>query len=289
LANYESCCLSEIFLPNVETKKEFLDILNLFYRINKHSLMLKSHHPETQRIIEKNMRMGIGVTGWMECSKEQLGWLDEAYTYLRVFDERYSAFLGVNTSIKLTTIKPSGTLSLLPGVTPGIHPAYSKFMYRRIRVAASHALVEVCKSKGYPVEYLRQIDGSADYGTVVVTFPFKYSEGATVASELTAIDQLMAIKQAQTLWSDNSVSCTVYYRIEELPEIREYLREFYNNNHKTVSFLLHSDHGFDQAPYEEITEEEYNRLSDSVQPVTDILMADFEAGDECAGGMCPVK
>jgi len=180
-------------------------------------------------------------------------------------------------------------LSLLPGVTPGIHPAYARHMYRRIRIAADHALVQLCREHGYPVEYQQNFDGSDDYNTVVVTFPFSYPENTKLANEMTALDQLKEIKRLQENWSDNSVSCTIYYRKEEIPEIRDYLNKHYRNNHKSLSFLLHSEHGFKQAPYEEITKEQYEELLSKTKVITSISSAEFEGGDECATGACPIR
>jgi hypothetical protein len=289
LAPYETCCLAEVFLPNVDSKEEFLDILEFLYKINKHSLMLPCHHPETQAIVRKNMRMGIGLTGILQASKEQRSWMDEGYEYLREFDKAYSEEMDWNPSIKLTTVKPSGTLSLLPGVTPGIHPGYAQYMYRRIRVASDHKLVELCRSHGYPIEYVRNFDGSEDYNTVVITFPFSYPEGTKLAKDMSAIDQLEEIYNLQGLWSDNSVSCTIYYKLEELPAIIAYLKQHYRYNFKSLSFLLHSDHGFAQAPYEEISREEYEQLKNSTRLITNISAAEFESADECATGACPIK
>ena len=289
LAPYETCCLAEYFLPNIESKEEFLDILELLYRIAKHSLTLPCHNKETERIVHKNMRMGIGPTGILQATPEQRSWLSDGYEYLRDFDNRYSELNDFNPSIKLTTVKPSGTLSLLPGVTPGIHPGYARFMYRRIRIASSHPLVETCKAAGYPVEYAMNFDRSQDYNTVVVTFPFRYPDNAILAKDLTAIDQLKNIKLLQSEWSDNSVSCTIYYKQEELPEIKKYLAENYKDCHKSLSFLLHQDHGFLQAPYEEITEEQYNELAAKTKIINSISFAEFEAGDDCATGACPIR
>ena len=290
LAAYETCCLAEVFLPNIESKEELLDIVELLYRINKHSLTLPSHHPETEKIVHKNMRMGIGMTGILQATKEQNSWLYETYNYLRDFDDRYSEIKGFNRSIKLTTVKPSGTLSLLPGVTPGIHPAYAQYMYRRIRIAASHPLVETCRSNGYPVEYVKNFDGSEDYNTVVVTFPFSYPEGTRMASEMSAIDQLNEIKRLQTVWSDNSISCTVYYKKEEIPAIKDYLNKHYKNNHKSLSFLLHSNHGFIQAPFEEISKEMYDELVSKTKTITTIdSVLDLDDSSECTTGACPIR
>lgn len=289
LAAYETCCLAEVYLPNIESKEELLDVCKILYRINKHSLALPCHLKETEDIVHKNMRMGIGVTGVLQATEEQRSWLNDTYRRLREFDFKYSHEHGFPESVKLTTVKPSGTLSLLPGVTSGCHPAYSQYMIRRIRIAADHALVQVCREHGYPVEYQRNFDGSEDHSTMVVSFPFCYPEGTKIAAEMTAIDQLEVVKWLQANWSDNSVSCTVYYRKEELPEIQKYLAKNYKNNHKSLSFLLHNEHGFHQAPLEEITKEAYDALVASTQLITHVDEALFDGGDECASGACPVK
>jgi len=289
LENWETCCLAEVYLPNITSKAELIDVVTLLYRVCKHSLSLKCHQYETDAVVHKNYRMGIGMTGIMQASKEQMGWLNDCYEELRAFDVRYSTLRGFPPSIKLTTIKPSGTLSLLPGVTPGIHPGYSRFMYRRIRIAADSNLVDLCRAHGYPVEYVKKLDGTEDYGTVVVTFPFSYPEGTVVAKDMNAIAQLKKIKELQTVWSDNSVSCTVYYKKEELPAIKEYLMKEYKNSFKSLSFMQHSDHGFIQAPYEEVTEKEYNALVAKTTVITQVAEAEFEAADECASGQCPIR
>lgn len=289
LAPYETCNLATIFLPNIKSLAEFKDIATLLYRVNKHSLQLPAHHPETDAIVKKNQRMGISLTGILQASEEQLSWRDDVYEHLREFDVRYSQLKGFNVSVKLTTVQPSGTLSLLPGVLPGVHPGYSQYMYRRIRIASNHPLVNICKDHGYPVEFQRNLDGKEDYNTVVVTFPFAYPDGAKLASEMTALDQLRAVKDSQTHWSDNSVSCTVYYKREELPEIRDFLEKNYSESFKTLSFLLHSEHGFLQAPYEEISKATFDALNSKTRLITSIRNAEFEANDECAGGHCPIK
>jgi ribonucleotide reductase alpha subunit len=234
--------------------------------------------------------MGIGVTGVLQATEEQKGWLKEAYVKIREFDKEYSAKHGFPESVKLTTVKPSGTLSLLPGVTPGCHPAYAKHMIRRIRISSNHSLVDVCRQHGYPVEYQQNFDGSEDRSTVVVSFPFSHGETAALAKEMTAISQLETVRWLQEEWSDNSVSCTVYYKKEELPEIRKYLKKHYKNGHKSLSFLLHSEHGFKQAPLEEITQEQYDALVASTVPITSIKELDIGLDDaECATGACPIR
>lgn len=281
--------MAEIYLPNISSQEELIDVAKLLYRVNKHSLAMPCHNKETEQIVNTNMRMGIGLTGILQAKPEQRAWLDETYKQLREYDAEYSKAHGFPISIKLTTVKPSGTLSLLPGVTPGIHPAYAQYMIRRIRIMSDHPLVQVCKDHGYPVEYQENFDGSKDHSTVVVSFPFSYPEGTVLASEMTAIKQLEMVREMQEQWSDNSVSCTVYYRKEELPEIRAYLKKHYKTKHKSLSFLLHSDHGFKQAPYEEVTKEVFDALHASTRLITTIGSAEFDGGDECLQGSCPIK
>jgi hypothetical protein len=290
LADKETCCLAEFFLPNIKTEARLHQVLKYLYRIAKHSLALDCHHEETQKIVHKNMRMGIGVTGYLQATDEQRSWLSNAYKMLREFDKEYSAKHGFPTSVKLTTVKPSGTLSLLAGVTPGAHPAFSQYFIRRIRIASNNALVDVCRKNGYPIEYQRKFDGSEDRNTVVVSFPCSFPEGTRLAKDMSAVDQLKVVKELQTNWSDNAVSVTVYYRKEELQDIKDWLAQNYNDNHKTVSFLLHSEHGFDQAPMEEITKEQYEELSAKVTPITNLSVIDGIDDDaECASGVCPIK
>jgi hypothetical protein len=235
------------------------------------------------------MRMGIGMTGILQATEEQRGWLSDAYVYLRDFDVRYSKMHNMPVSIKLTTVKPSGTLSLLPGVTPGIHSAIFQHMIRRITIAADHPLVEICKAHGYKSEYKMGIDGQYDRGSVVVEFPYTYPIGTKLAKDMTAVDQLDEVRKIQTDWSDNSVSCTIYYRLEELPMIRAYLGKYYNNNFKSLSFCLHSESGFVQQPYEEITEEQYNELVNDTTIITALTHAEYEDNAECTSGQCPIR
>ena len=292
LCNAETCCLSEIFLPNVNSYDELKGIITTVYRICKHSLLLKCHLENTEEIVHKNMRMGIGITGYMQCSQEQKDWLDPLYDYIREFDKEYSKSIGVNHSIKLTTCKPSGTLSILPGVTPGCHPGIFQYFIRRIRISSGNSLIKLCKKHGYKIEYQRNFDGTDDKNTMIVEFPCCYPEGTVLANNMNAIEQLETIKHLQYSWSDNAVSVTVYYKKEELNDIREWLRINYNYNIKSVSFLLHNDHGFQQAPYEEISKELYDELIKKVTPITsgNIEMVDDDYSNEtCKSGACPIK
>jgi ribonucleoside-triphosphate reductase len=290
LEDKETCCLAEIFLPNITSKEELFDVATILYKINKHSLALDCHHEDTAEVVHRNFRMGIGMTGILQASDEQRSWLNDCYLHLRKVDEEYSAKMGWPKSIKLTTVKPSGTLSTLAGVTSGVHPAIYQYFIRRIRMSSDSPLIQLCMSSGYHVEYQRNFDGSEDKNTMVVEFPCSYPAGTVLAKDTSAIDQLKWVKKLQTEWSDNSVSCTVYYRKEELEDIKQWLKDNYNTSHKTVSFLLHNEHGFDQAPYEEISEDQYFMMKSSVRPISSIEEdVEFLDTSDCVGGSCPIK
>jgi len=233
------------------------------------------------------MRIGVGITGVCQ-SLDKLGWLDECYSYLKDFDVKWSEKKGYPTSIRLTTIKPSGTLSLLSGSTPGVHPAYANYFIRRVRMSSDDALADTCRDSGYPVEYVKRFDGTEDHSTVVVEFPCHINGDAVLAKDMTAVKQLELVKEMQTKWSDNSVSVTVYYHLEELDEIKEWMKKNYENSLKTVSFLLHSDHGFDQAPYEEISQEEYEKRIARLKEI-EVVAGEVLEGVECSSGACPIR
>jgi ribonucleotide reductase alpha subunit len=291
LEDGETCCLAETYLPNIKSKEELFKVLTYLYRVNKHSLALHCSIPETEEVVHKNMRMGIGITGLLQATEEQKSWLKDAYEYLREYDKEYSKKLGFPTSIKLTTSKPSGTLSLLAGVTPGANPSPAGPYYiRRVRLSNSSPLVQMCRDNGYFVEPMRHFDGSNDQTTVVVEFPCKVPETTPTGDMIKAVEHLDIIKWVQTNWSDNAVSCTVNYRKEELPEIKKWLEENYTDNVKSVSFLLYYGHGFDQAPYETISKEKYDEMKSKVRPIKsiEVFEKDFEISD-CDTGACPIK
>ena len=293
LSSRESCNLSEIFLPNIKDVDEFKKVAGSMYKVVKAISCLPMIHEETNEVVREHHRLGIGVTGFLQSQfVDKPEAFDSTYKHLEELDKEYSKVLGCGQSIKLTTCKPSGTVSLIPGVTPGVHPAYSRHYIRRIRMASNDQLVEVCRKHGYHVEPQVRMDESRDMDTMVVSFPIKAPEGTVVAKDVSAVRQLEYAKFLQRHWSDNSVSVTVYYRKEELPEIKGWLSKNYDENVKTVSFLLHSGHGFVQAPYEEISAEDYAGFMGMVTPITSIndeKSVSLKESLECAGGACPIK
>jgi len=292
LADGESCNLSTLFLPNIESYEQFVEISTLLYKVQKQITQMSYPYEKTTSIVRKNARLGQSVTGILQCGDEKLEWLSDAYLALVKFDEEFSKDHGLPSSIRLTTVQPSGTLSLLPGVTPGIHPAYAKYYIRRVRFGSSDPLVEACRKRGYKVQWDMGLDGREDHTRYVVDFPCESPEGSILAKDMTAVQQLEWVKKMQTEWADNAVSVTVYYRKEELPAIQEWLSKNYDKSVKSVSFLLHTDHNFVLPPYEEITEADYRKSAAKIDATIPMVQRSFDGDldlDNCATGACPIK
>jgi len=292
LADGESCNLATLFLPNIESYEQFVEISTLLYKVQKQITRMDYPYEKTTEIVHKNARLGQSVTGILQCDPQKLEWLSPGYLALKEFDKSFSEANSIPASVRLTTVQPSGTLSLLPGVTPGIHPAYARFYTRRVRFGSSDPLVEACRKRGYKVQWDMGLDGREDHTRYVVDFPCESPEGSVLAASMTAVEQLEWVKKMQTEWADNAVSVTVYYRKEELPAIQEWLAKNYDKSVKSVSFLLHSDHNFVLPPYEEITEADYRKAISKIDTSIPLVQRSFDGlieMDDCATGACPIK
>ncbi len=291
LADRESCNLATIWLPNVRSLEDFLDVSHILYKIQKATSLLSHSDPETEAIVHRNMRLGQSLTGILQATDEQRSWVRPAYDALRAFDREWSRELGVPESIRLTVIQPGGTLSILAGETSGIHSAYARFYVRRVRFGASDPLVDECRRRGYPVVQEVGLDGKPDHSRLVVEFPCEAPPGTPLASEMSAIEQLEWVRWAQENWTDQSCSITVLYRPAELPAIKAWLSEHYDDSVKSVSFLRYSDHGFNLAPYEPIEPAEYRRRAARVRRDGPLVLMGQTTLDEesCATGACPVR
>lgn len=291
LGDGESCNLSTLFLPNIESFEQLCEISELLYIVQKSITRLNYPYDKTTDIVRKNARLGQSITGVLQCSPEKISWLSPAYEKLEALDKEYSKTHGLPTSVRLTTVQPSGTLSLLPGVTPGIHPAYAKYYIRRVRFGAADPLVAACRARGHKVQWDIGLDGREDHTRYVVEFPCMSPEGSILAAEMTAVEQLEWVKKMQTEWADNAVSVTVYYRKEELTGIKEWLEKNYDTGVKSVSFLLHSDHNFPLPPYEEIDEQTYAKLVNKLDMTVPLQLTTggLLELDDCSTGACPVR
>ena len=292
LGDGESCNLATIFLPNIDSYEQFLEVSELLYITQKQITRMDYPYQKTTDVVRKNSRLGQSITGILQCSTEQLSWLRKGYEHLDAFDIKYSEEHDMPRSVRLTTVQPSGTLSLLPGVTPGIHPAFARFYIRRVRFNSADPLVDACRKRGYKIQWEVGLDGREDRTKYVVEFPCESPEGSVLAKDMTAVEQLEWVASMQKDWADNAVSVTVYYRKEELEEIKSWLEKHYDTSIKSVSFLLHSDHNFPLPPYEQITEDEYRKTVAKIDLTTPMQQnsSNLELGlDDCATGACPVK
>lgn len=289
----EPCNLQEIALPNLKSEEEFIKASVLMHRYGKRVTMEKYHRAEIQEVIDRNRRVGTGITGCLASSLFTPDILDRAYEAIQKENVRYSKELGIPRSIRTTVIKPSGTVSKVLDMQgfEGIHAAYSRYIIQRIRFAANDSLIPLLRTAGHNIEPVKKLDGTLDHGTLVVDFYVEAPKGSPVADEdWDTWKQLDVYKLAQKHWSDQSVSVSVYYKKDEIGKIKEWIRDNLREI-KSISFLCHNDHGFVQAPKEKITKELFEQLSDKIKPIdVDRIGEGGELdGLECESGSCPIK
>lgn len=293
LENGEACNLQEIALPNLQNEAEFMEAARLMHRYGKRVAMEPYHHTVSQEVITRNRRIGTGITGCLKSPLFKPEVLDRVYAEIEEENVCYSQELRIPQSIRTTVVKPSGTVSKLLDMDgyEGIHPAFSRYIIQRVRIAANDALLPALRGAGHHIEPEVRFDGSLNHNTLVVSFYVQAPEGYPVADEdWDTWKQLEVVKMVQRHWCDQSASVTVYYKKEEIPQLKAWLAE--NLKHiKTISFLCHSDHGFKQAPKEKITAEQYENLSKNIKPLdlTNVASGDSVELDECASGACPIK
>lgn len=292
LEHGEPCNLTEIALCNLDGESEFISAARLMQRYAKRITLEKYHHKISEEVIKRNRRTGNGITGCLASPLFNPDTLDRAYRAIQEADEDYSRQLNIPRSKRTTVVKPSGTMSKVLDCMgyEGIHAAFSRYMIQRIRFAASDPLIPKLREAGHYME-LQNNFGEINSNTFVVDFYQQAPEGFPVADEgWDTWKQLDILKMVQKHWADQSVSVTVYYRKEEIPQLKVWLSE--NLQYiKTISFLCHNDHGFQQAPKEAISRERFERLSSKIKPLDfdEIGEGDLVQGVECEGGVCPVR
>lgn len=290
LESYELCTLCETFPANHNSLAEYLDTLKLAYLYAKTVTLLPTHVPETNAVMMRNRRIGCSQSGIINAfakhgRKTMLDWCDKSYEYLKGLDTQYSSWLCIPKSIKITTVKPSGTVSLLAGQSPGIHYPHSKFYIRRVRLASNSSMIPVLKNAGYHIENCVY---SSD--TSVVSFPIKEEYFYRGKEEVPLFEQVANAVAYQTVWSDNAVSITATFAPNEKPHIATLL-SLYDEHLKSISFLPLESHGYKQPPYETITEEVYNQM---VAPITPIASFNVQQDNKsalmyCDGDKCTIS
>jgi adenosylcobalamin-dependent ribonucleoside-triphosphate reductase len=263
LESYELCCLVETFPNNHTDIDDYLKTLKYAYLYAKTVTLGRTHWPETNRVMLRNRRIGCSVSGIAQFVSVPGGinklrcWLKRGYNEIQKWDKMYSDWLAVPRSIKTTSVKPSGTVSLLAGATPGLHYPESRFYIRRIRLSIQSTLIEPLKKAGYKVE---SAFGSED-STVVVDIPVDVGEGIRTINDVPMWEQISLAAFMQKYWADNQVSCTVTFDPETEGSQIAYALNYFQYQLKGISLLPKSDVGvYRQMPYEEITEKEYNKM-----------------------------
>jgi len=289
LEDRELCCLVETFPSLHENYEDYEKTLKYAYLYAKSVTLVPTHDERTNMVMQRNRRIGASMSGIVQAMQRHgtrnfLNMCDQGYNYLRSLDESYSDWLCVRQSIKITSVKPSGTVSLLAGVTPGIHYPHSKFYIRRIRFQANSPLVSLLEQCGHKTE-LDQYSPN----TVCVEFPIKEEYFDRGKDEVSMWEQLELAAQIQHYWADNQVSVTITFKAEEASAIKRAL-ELYETRLKGVSFLPIKDHGYVQAPMETITEEQYNAMAAKLRPMLSLDTVTNEVVERfCDGDVCVVQ
>jgi len=261
LESYELCCLVETFPTNHDSLEDYQRTLKYAYLYAKTVTLGRTHWAETNRVMLRNRRIGCSVSGVAQFITrygmgELQNWLETGYDTIQEWDNQYSDWFAVPKSIKTTSVKPSGTVSLLVGATPGMHYPESRFYIRRMRLSKHSELIEPLKKANYKLE---PAFGSED-STMVVEVPVDVGEGIRTAAELTIWEQFSLAAFLQRHWADNQVSCTATFDPKTEKDQLPHVLNYFQYRLKGISLLpRHPLGAYKQMPYEAITEEEYKK------------------------------
>ena len=291
LESSELCNLVEMIPSNHESLEEFKSTIKYSYLFAKSITLLNTHWQSTNRVMLRNRRIGLSITGitnfLADHNIETLRqWLTEGYDTAKQYDEIYSDWFAIPESIKITTAKPSGTLSLLAGMPPGIHFPESKYYIRRIRLGNDSPFISLLKNAGYNIEPAVGQENS----TMVVEFPIFIGENVRTLNEVSMWEQLSLASFIQKYWSDNSVSVTITFKPHEENDIVNALN-YYQYQLKAVSFLpKYESKAYPQMPYEEITKEQYENMKNKLKEINFDLLTSYESIGEkyCNNDVCEI-
>ena len=295
LESYECCTLVETYLNRHESLEDYKRTLKFAYLYAKTVTLLPTHWEETNAIMQRNRRIGTSMSGVANFA-DRVGlptlreWMDVGYATIKNYDVTYSEWLGIRESIKMTTVKPSGTVSILAGESPGVHwTPGGKYFDRAIRFANEDPMLPLFKMANYRVEPASESPKT----TSVVFFPIK-SDAERAERDVTIFEKMSLAAVAQRYWSDNSVSVTISFDPETESEHVGTVLHMYDGQLKTVSFLPSGNATYPQMPYTQITEEKYNEASAKLFPIdfTGVyggLAADAIGESYCTTDSCEIK
>jgi len=258
LESYECCTLVETYLNRHTDLEDFKRTLKFAYLYAKTVTLIPTHWEETNAIMQRNRRIGTSVSGVANFADNKglptlRNWMDEGYKVIKTYDNTYSEWLGIRESIKMTTVKPSGTVSILAGESPGVHwTVGGEYFNRAIRFANSDPMLPLFKLANYRVEPASESPDT----TSVVFFPIK-SNAKRSEKDVSIYEKMALAATAQRYWSDNSVSVTISFDSEKEASAIGTALHMYDGQLKTVSFLPSGNATYPQMPYTQITAEEY--------------------------------
>ena len=268
LESYECCTLVETYLNRHTDLEDFKRTLKFAYLYAKTVTLLPTHWEETNAIMQRNRRIGTSVSGVANFADTKglpvlRQWMDSGYEVIKSYDKSYSEWLGIRESIKMTTVKPSGTVSILAGESPGVHwTVGGAFFNRAIRFANADPMLPLFKMANYRVEPANESPDT----TSVVFFPVK-SKARRSEKDVSIYEKMALAATAQRYWSDNSVSVTVSFDPETEASSIGTALHMYDGQLKTVSFLPMMSDVYPQMPYTQITEEEYEQARMTLMPI----------------------
>lgn len=296
LFDKELCCLVESFPHLADDAEDFLKTIKVAFLYAKVVTLLPSHFQQSTEVMNRNRRIGLSMSGITQAItkfgyQEFLDLADKGYSVIKSYDNELSYFLCVPESIKVTSVKPSGTVSLLAGASPGVHFPHSEYYIRRIRFQSGSPLVTALELAGYSIE-----KDAYSPNTSVVEFPVRESLFSKSKDDVSMTEQMQLAADLQRFWADNQVSVTVTFTKEEATQLGSALNEFASKL-KSVSFLPLQDHGYVQAPYEAISKEKYEEMISKVVPSNTKefaqIIAAYAQHDQterfCDGGVCAVS
>ena len=295
LESMECCTLVETYINRHDNLDDFKRTLKFAYLYAKTVTLIPTHWEETNAIMQRNRRIGTSISGIANFADTKglpllRTWMDEGYSVVTSYDKSYSEWLGIRESIKMTTVKPSGTVSILAGESPGVHwtPGGKHFL-RTIRFSNNDPMLPLFKLANYRIE-----PSSTDPdNTSVVYFPIK-SESMRSEKDVSIYEKMAIAATAQRYWSDNSVSVTVSFDPKKEAEAIGTVLHMYDGQLKTVSFLAMDDTLYPQMPYTQSTAEEYEEARMTLFPIdlTGVYegMAFDAVGESyCTTDACEVK
>ena len=270
LESYELCCLVETFPYAHDDLEDYKRTLKFAYLYAKTVTLGETHWAETNRVLLRNRRIGCSMSGIAQFISyrgihELKDYMKKGFDYIQELDTKYSDWLAIPLSKKTTSIKPSGSVSLLRGATPGMHYPESRFYIRRMRLGINSELIEPLKAAGYKIE--KSVDDPLN--TLVVEIPVDVGEGIRTQDELSIWEQLSLAAFIQKYWADNQVSCTVTFDPKTEGDQIKHALNYFQYQLKGISFLPKVKKGaYAQMPYEAVDEKSFKKMSKNLKRIT---------------------